>query len=88
MKTWQEHIEALATAIVACRDLCGNEAECIREYMADNGFSKGSVNAIMIADKARIEASRNWDMYRRAAGVTAPIDDAERAAITRIMDKG
>jgi hypothetical protein len=87
VKTWQEHIQELAQAICNCRELCGNESAVIREYLSENGFAKGSVNAIMIADKARIEASRNWDLYRRDAGVTTPIDDNERAAITRMMDK-
>lgn len=59
MKTWQEHIEDLAAALIQCRDLCGNERECVRDYLADNGFSKGSVNAIVIADKARIEVARS-----------------------------
>ena len=69
MKTWQEHIDDCAAAIIQCRDLCGNERECVRDYMADNGFQKGSVNAVIIADKARIEANRLWDQARRDAGV-------------------
>jgi hypothetical protein len=87
MKNWEEHISELRDAILACREFCGDERNCIKSYLADNGIPKGSAAAIMIADKARIEANRTWGMFQREAGVTEPIDDAERKQITRILNK-
>lgn len=39
MKTFNEHVDALANTIVATRDFCGDEGEAIKEYRLDNGFA-------------------------------------------------
>jgi hypothetical protein len=87
MKTFDEHIQDLAQTILTTRDLCGDERTAIRDYLADHGFTPGSPNAVIIADKARIEANRQWQWAQREAGVTSPISPEERATITRTLDR-
>ena len=71
MKMRTEHVADLTSAILSCRELCGDERETIREYLSENGFEPGSISAPIIADEARIEANRQWDQWRRDAGVKA-----------------
>jgi hypothetical protein len=85
MKTWNERVDELADIIVATRDMCGDEPRAIREYFADEGFTRDSVNAPIIADKARIEANRRWHESQRDAGVTAPISPSERRRVNRAL---
>ena len=64
MKTWDEHVRDLADTILTTRDLCGNESVAIRDYLADYGFARHSVNADLITQKARELAEEIWAQAR------------------------
>lgn len=54
MKTWNEHIEACAQAIVAARAATPNKSpeQVATEYLRANGFVPGSINGPFIRDRA------------------------------------
>lgn len=71
-----------ASAIVACRDLCGNEREALRDWEGDNRkLTRLERNGVYLL------ADRMWRESQIKAGVTAPVSKEERAAITRMMER-
>ena len=71
-----------AGAIVACRDMCGNEREALREWEDDNRkLSRLERNGVYLI------AERIWRDSQIQAGVTVPVSPEERAAITRMTDR-
>jgi hypothetical protein len=67
--------------IIACRDLCGNEAEALRDWEADNRKLTEPERAIV-----RKNVEREWRGWQKAAGVTKPISAGERASINRALE--
>lgn len=67
--------------IIACRDLCGNEAEALRDWEADNRKLSEPERATV-----RKNVAREWRRFQHAAGVTKPIGPGERAAINRALE--
>jgi hypothetical protein len=86
MKLHHEHVKDLAAAIVETRALCGDEQECIRDYLADHGFDRRGYSAPIVAEAAMRAADAQWRAIQRAVGVTNPISAAERRQINRDME--
>lgn len=73
----------MAHAILVSRDFCGNEREAAIECAHDLGRK---ATAAELREAFAI-AEQWWRASQRAAGVTAPIEPEERAAITRMMER-
>ena len=73
-------IPEMARAIIASRDFCGDEQAAAIDAAGRKPTSAELVEAFRVAN-------REWAGFQKAAGVTAPISHAERAEITRIMER-
>jgi hypothetical protein len=60
-------IEEAAQTIVMTRDMCGNEAEALREFWREVGVSKQ--DAERVSGLAVAKANGIWRTAQRAAGV-------------------
>jgi hypothetical protein len=69
------------TTICNCRELCGDEAEALRDWQADNRVLSKTEREIVLRN-----VGRQWAQYQRDAGVRKPISHAERAAINRALE--
>lgn len=71
-----------AEYVCNARELCGNEAQALRDWQADN--------RTLTKDERRIvseKVSQRWGQYQKDAGVTAPISMEERAQINRMFER-
>ncbi len=60
MKTFDEHVEDLANAIVSARDFAGNESAAISEYMTEHGFPRISPERGRVTMAAMERADKIW----------------------------
>jgi len=80
-KEYVYDIQSAALAVVNCRELCGNEKQALKDWMADNRNLNTEEKALVLKHVERI-----WALYQRQAGVTDPISPEERANITKTMN--
>ncbi len=66
MRTFDEHVAELAATILNTRNLCGNEAEAVRDYFADYGFPVRGISPERdrIQSAALVRAQAEWDACR------------------------
>lgn len=69
--------------LIETRDMCGNEAEALRDWQADNG--KLTTQEIMAVHRMTAIV---WEKHQRDAGVQFPIHDHERRHINRVIERG
>lgn len=67
-------------AIISCRDFCGDEAQTLKDWEAENRRLTDTERRIV-----RANADKEWGKWQKAAGVTKPIGISERAKINRIL---
>ena len=75
-------IHEAANAIINARDLCGDERGAAVEALRDAGVEPTARRI----GQAFFEASGEWIVWQRGAGVTQPIGRNEWAAIHRALE--
>jgi len=58
-------IDEAASLIITTRDFCGNEAEAIREFAAENNVADWR----KLFGIAKFRANAEWNGFKKAAGV-------------------
>lgn len=75
-----KQLESAVETLVTCRDLCGNERECLREWEQENGtLSENEWRDVLF------HFENAWHSWRVKAGVSKPISASERRVINRIL---
>lgn len=76
-------LESLVTDLLETRDLCGDEAETLRQWQSDYG--KLTASQIM---SARGMVETLWRKSQAEAGVRLPLSSEERAKAHRDINSG
>ena len=76
-------IQHLARNIVATRDFCGDE----KAAAGDAAYDYGITLTKSLWQQALSAANSDWKNFQIAAGVSCPIDAAERKSIYNIMNR-
>ena len=61
----EAHIHDIIIDMLNCRELCGNESRCLKEYQTNNDITFTNDERFEITNAVQ----QRWNQYRKEAGI-------------------